>query len=71
MTVACPHCKAQVIRPAREGGIFLRARRGIRIAPSGTTVVGCPSCGTDLALQGGPQAPRLLVFRKLTSSRMS
>jgi hypothetical protein len=51
-TSRCPACQAEVLRPAREGGVVLLSKVA-RLEPDGTIVLRCPQpgCHADLEVR--------------------
>lgn len=64
----CPHCQQKVSRPAREGGVFLKARY-VRLTREGALVMACAECGAESEQQA--RTGRLVLYRRPHSERLS
>lgn len=63
----CPHCGANVSKPATDGGVLVR-NRYLRVTAKGELLIGCPGCKRELE---APMGARLVLYRTKPSQRPS
>lgn len=67
----CPQCRAEIARPAREGGIVYHGVKAVRQTASGLLMGVCKFCGRDTELRAPselrPPPSGRLVFPRARS----
>ena len=62
----CPNCQSLIGKPAREGGVVLKALRYLRVDRDGTPIAPCPQCRAELLVPSGART-RLVLYRSRSS----